>query len=273
VICTDKTGTLTANEMTVRRVWTPLADLEVAGAGYAPVGEVTADSGHLDDAELQELARAGALCNDATLQEDDGRWQVIGDPTEGALLTLARKVGLDPVVEAHRRPRRGEAPFDSERKRMTTLHDTPDGLTAYVKGAPGSVMGLTTLDPAARARVLEAADALARESLRVLAIARRTGCPPGSTADAAEDRLEFLGLVGMNDPPRPEVSGAVLRCRRVGIRVIMVTGDHGLTAEAIAQRIGLLSGKHRSSMGRVSSGWTRVRWSRLWPSRASSSHA
>jgi P-type Ca2+ transporter type 2C len=243
VICTDKTGTLTANEMTVRRVWTPLADLEVAGAGYAPVGEINARSGHLGIPELQELARAGALCNDATLVEADGRWQVIGDPTEGALLTLARKAGLDPTIESHRLPRRGEAPFDSGRKRMTTLHDTSDGRTAYVKGAPGSIVGRTTLDATARARMLEAADALARESLRVLAVAKRTGCPLDMAADAAEERLEFLGLVGMHDPPRPEVAAAVHRCRQAGIRVIMVTGDHGLTAEAIAQRIGLLSGR------------------------------
>jgi magnesium-transporting ATPase (P-type) len=242
VICTDKTGTLTANEMTVRRVWLPGAELEVTGAGYTPAGDVTVRSGHLEVEALRELARAGALCNDATLETAGGRWQVIGDPTEGALLTLARKLGLDPVTESHRYPRRGEIPFDSARKRMTTLHDGAPGLTAYVKGAPGAVIARTTLDDAERARVLTAADALARESLRVLALARRTRCPAGLAGDSVEQELELLGLVAMHDPPRPEVSDAVRRCRGAGIRVLMVTGDHGLTAEAIAQRIGLLAG-------------------------------
>ncbi len=243
VICTDKTGTLTANEMTVRRVWMLDADLDVSGAGYAPSGEVTARAGHIDRAALEELARAGALCNDATLEDAAGRWQIIGDPTEGALLTFARKVGVDAETEAHRYPRRGEAPFDSARKRMTTLHEATGGLTAYVKGAPAVVVGRTTLDEAARRRVLAAADALARESLRVLAMARRTGCPSGQSAEAAESELEFLGLVGMHDPPRPEVAEAIQSCRGAGIRVVMVTGDHGLTAEAIARRIGLISGR------------------------------
>jgi magnesium-transporting ATPase (P-type) len=242
VICTDKTGTLTANEMTVRRVWLPDAELEVAGAGYAPEGAVGVRRGRFDPPALEELARAAALCNDATLEQADGGWRVIGDPTEGALLTLARKVGLDPVTEAHRFPRRGEVPFDSGRKRMTTLHAAPDGLTAYVKGAPATVVARTTLGADEGARVLAAADALARESLRVLAIARRTGCPPAG-GEAVEAELELLGLVGMHDPPRPEVADAIRRCRGAGIRVLMVTGDHGITAEAIAQRIGLVRGR------------------------------
>ena len=243
VICTDKTGTLTANEMTVRRVWLPCGDLDVSGAGYAPAGELTVRSGHVDAGVLEELGRAVALCNDATLQPAGGRWQVIGDPTEGALLTLARKLGLDPSTESHRYPRRGEVPFDSARKRMTTLHDSGEGLTAYVKGAPAAVIARTTLADDERGRALAAADALARESLRVLAVARRTGCAEGLDADALERELDLLGLVAMHDPPRPEVTDAVRRCGRAGIRVLMVTGDHGLTAEAIAQRIGLLAGR------------------------------
>jgi P-type Ca2+ transporter type 2C len=148
------------------------------------------------------------------------------------------------MTESHRYPRRGEAPFDSARKRMTTLHEAPEGLTAYVKGAPTAVVGRATLEEDTRERVLAVADGLARESLRVLAIARRTHCPADMTAEAAEvEQLEFLGLVGMHDPPRPEVADAVRDCRGAGIRVVMVTGDHGLTAEAIAQRIGLVSGR------------------------------
>jgi len=245
VICTDKTGTLTTNEMTVRRLWTPGGELEVSGAGFAPSGSVTVARGAPAPALWTELVRAGALCNDASLESSGGHWTAIGDPTEAALLTLAHKAGIDPVVEAHRYPRRAEIPFDSSRKRMTTEHSGPDGLIAYVKGAPTTVVPLTTLDEAARREALAAADEMARQSLRVLAVARRTGCRAGLSGAELERELEFLGLVGMHDPPRPEVAAAVERCRDAGIRVIMVTGDHGLTAEAIAQRIGLVSGKAR----------------------------
>jgi Ca2+-transporting ATPase len=242
VICTDKTGTLTANEMTVRRVWLPGdVELEVEGTGYAPQGELRARRGTANPARLEELARAAALCNDATLEQRDDGWAIVGDPTEGALLTLASKLGLDPAVESHRFPRRGELPFDSSRKRMSTVNEVAGGRMAYVKGAPGAVVPRTTLDERGRAAALAAADSLARESLRVLALARRpvAAVPP---SDETERDLELLGLVGMHDPPRPEVAEAIRRCRAAGIRVIMVTGDHGITAEAIARRIGLLGG-------------------------------
>jgi Ca2+-transporting ATPase len=246
VICTDKTGTLTANQMTVRRVWMPGAELTVDGVGYAPAGPVRIRHGTPDQSAVEEIARAAALCNDASLEEREDGWHVIGDPTEGALLTLARKVGLDPAREACRLPRRAEIPFDSARKRMTTVHDTPNGLTAYVKGAPVLLISRSTLDERGRAEALAAAEKLARDSLRVLAIARRTGCKASevSTGDI-EQQLELLGLVGMHDPPRPEVADAVRSCRKAGIKVIMVTGDYGITAEAIAQRIGLIKGSAR----------------------------
>lgn len=238
VICTDKTGTLTANEMTVRRIWTPADVIDVTGTGYAPEGRIAAD-----DPAIVELARAGALCNDATLDQADGGWHVIGDPTEGALLTLARKAGLDPVRESHRYPRNGEVPFDSRRKRMTTVHDTPAGPTAYVKGAPSVVVPRTA--PDGRAAALAAADELARDGLRVLALARRRVPRRVVASDALETDLELLGLVGMHDPPRPEVADAIRTCRQAGIRVLMVTGDNGLTAEAIARRIGLIEDRAR----------------------------
>ena len=241
VICTDKTGTLTANEMTVRRLWVEGAVAEVEGAGYAPEGAVLGPSEGVD---LEELGRAVALCNDATLEERDGSWRVIGDPTEGALLTLARKIGIDPTVESHRLPRRGELPFDSARKRMTTVHDTPAGPVAYVKGAPSAVIPRPTLGDDDRAEAIAAADAMARESLRVLAVARRS-VPDKVPSETTENELDLLGLVGMHDPPRPEVADAVRRCRSAGIRVVMVTGDHGITAEAIAHRIGLMAGPAR----------------------------
>jgi magnesium-transporting ATPase (P-type) len=245
VICTDKTGTLTENEMTVRRVWLPGAELEVTGAGYAPEGELTVRAGTLDRPRLQELARAGALCNDATLTLHDERWQVVGDPTEGALLTLARKAGLDLEAEAQATPRQTEMPFDSDRQRMTTVHAATDGLVAYTKGAPAAIVARTTLTTVQRRAALAAADELARASLRVLAVARRLDCQPDASSDELERDLELLGLVGMEDPPRPEVPDAVRRCREAGIRVVMVTGDHGLTAEAIAHRIGLVEGPAR----------------------------
>jgi calcium-translocating P-type ATPase len=231
VICTDKTGTLTANEMTVRRVWTPAGLLAIGGTGYAP-GEFTVTG-------IEELARAGALCNDAALEEAAEGWRLIGDPTEGALLTLALKAGLDPVREEHRYPRRGELPFDSARKLMTTVH----GDVAYVKGAPSAVIERTVLSPAQRQDALAVADDLARDGLRVLAIARRGVARGEPVGDALEAGLELLGLVGMHDPPRPEVAAAIQSCREAGIRVLMVTGDHGITAEAIAHRIGLLEGR------------------------------
>ena len=243
VICTDKTGTLTANQMTVRRVWLAGgAELEVSGAGYAPEGAFNPRLPPIDRERLEELARAGGLCNDAALEQRDGGWSSVGDPTEAALLTLARKAGLDPERDAHRYPRRLEVPFDSERKRMTTVHDTPDGRVAYVKGAPSAIVPRTTLDADTRTKVLAAADSLARDSLRVLAIARRRVASE-ETAEELECDLELLGLAGMHDPPRPEVAGAIVRCRTAGIRIVMVTGDHGITAEAIAQRIGLIEGR------------------------------
>jgi magnesium-transporting ATPase (P-type) len=246
VICTDKTGTLTANQMTVKRIWMRGQELEVDGVGYTPSGMVRIRCGAPDHSAVEELARAGALCNDATLEEREDGWHVIGDPTEGALLTLARKVGLDPAREAYRLPRRTEIPFDSARKRMTTVHNTSEGLTAYVKGAPGLLISRSTLDERGRTEALAAAEALARDSLRVLAIARRTGCAANEVAAAeVEQQLELLGLVGMHDPPRPEVAEAIRSCRKAGIKVVMVTGDHGITAEAIAQRIGLIEGSAR----------------------------
>jgi magnesium-transporting ATPase (P-type) len=245
VICTDKTGTLTANEMTVRRVWIAGADLEVTGTGYEPEGRVMAPGDAAAREAVEELARAGALCNDASLDEIAGRWRVVGDPTEGALLTLARKVGIDPARETDRYPRTGEVPFESTRKRMTTIHETPGGLTAYTKGAPGELVRRCVLTPRERRAALEAAERLARDGLRVLAVARRSVSPGTPPSEAIEEDLELLGIVGMHDPPRAEVAAAVRSCRRAGIRVLMVTGDHGITAEAIAQRIGLLDGPAR----------------------------
>ncbi len=241
VICTDKTGTLTENEMTVQRVWTPEALLEVEGAGYEPFGRFWSDGRVVDPRPFAELFRAGLLCNDSRIVTSPEGWAVIGDPTEGALVVLAEKAGLRAEQEAAHLPRVAELPFDSKRKRMTTVHLTEAGRVAYVKGAPEELIPRSTLPEREQRRAEAAAEAMERDGLRVLALASRSlSGSDGLSVGAVERDLELLGLVGMLDPPRPEVPDAVARCRRAGIRVIMVTGDSGWTAEAIARRIGLV---------------------------------
>jgi len=243
VICTDKTGTLTENEMTVQRVWTLERELVVEGAGYDPFGRFLTDGEVVDPAPLAELLRAGLLCNDARLAQGHAGWGVVGDPTEGALVVVAEKGGLRHEAEAARAPRLRELPFSSERKRMTTIHLSGDERIAYVKGAPELIVPRSRLSGPERDRVVAAAEAMEHDALRVLALARRVlPAEAGETAEEIETDLEFLGLVGMLDPPRAEVPDALRRCRTAGIRVIMVTGDNGRTAEAIGRRIGLVDG-------------------------------
>ena len=242
VICTDKTGTLTENEMTVERVWTPAGVVVVEGAGYEPFGRFLAAGGVVvDPAPLGGLLRAGLLCNDARLVHAPEGWSILGDPTEGALVVLAEKGGLRHEHEAALAPRLLELPFSSERKRMTTVHLVGGERIAYVKGAVEVLLPRTTLSDDERGRVLAAARTMEADALRVIAVARRAlPAGAGDGADDVERGLELLGLVGMSDPPRAEVADAVRRCRGAGIRIIMVTGDSGATAEAIARRIGLI---------------------------------
>jgi P-type Ca2+ transporter type 2C len=250
VICTDKTGTLTKDEMTVRKVLVAGETLELTGAGYDPVGEVLRDSSPVDPPPtLLETFRAAVLASDAHVvqSEEDGQWQVRGDPTEGALLVAAAKVDLEPADLEARFPRVNEIPFTSESKRMTTVHATPDGSIAYTKGAPEVILGACSrrleaggeapLDDEARDALLAAARKMAGEALRVLAVARRSNATPAN----AERELTFLGLLGMIDPPRPEASRAVETCLRAGIKPVMITGDHPLTAQAIARELGILT--------------------------------
>jgi calcium-translocating P-type ATPase len=248
VICTDKTGTLTKAEMTVQSIWTPAGMHQVTGAGYAPDGTV-------QDAEsVRELLRVAALCCDARLlppTAGDG-WRVLGDTTEGALLTAAAKAGLDLDAERAAAPRVGEFPFDSVRKLMSTVHAVRDGdgYHAYAKGAPQELLGRCAhidwkgeqrpLTDELRAAVVAANDELASQGLRVLAVASGPVPGPHPAQDEAESGLTLLGLVGMLDPPRLEVRAAVDACRRAGIRIVMVTGDHPLTAEAVARRVGIV---------------------------------
>ena len=244
VICTDKTGTLTENELTVERVWTPrLGHYDVEGVGYEPFGRFLRDGLPADPRPLRPLLRACLLCNDARVAHGE----VVGDPTEGALVVLAEKGGLRHAREVALRPRIDEIPFDSERKRMTTIHTVRGRRVAYVKGAAEVIVPRTTSPPEERAQALVAAEEMEKGALRVLAVASRE-LPEGVVdPDEVETELELLGVVGMLDPPRPEVAAAVASCRRAGIRIVMVTGDSGWTAEAVARRIGLVD--HRRVVG------------------------
>lgn len=257
VICTDKTGTLTRNEMTVRSILAGGCHYRVTGIGYSPEGELASLSGIVvrpgRDVVLEAVLRGALLCNDAALrQEADGSWRVLGDPTEGALLAAAAKAGLSSEAEAARHPRQAELPFDSARKMMTTFHSGfGSGLVAFTKGAPDLVLdrclrlrtdsGDVPLDDARRDEIHRANAEFAAQALRVLAIACREH--PGSLHEVLpkdESDLVFLGLVAMNDPPREEARAAIAVCRRAGITPVMITGDHLGTAVAIAKDLALL---------------------------------
>lgn len=266
VICTDKTGTLTKNEMTVTRLLTGDREFEVTGEGYEPVGEIreTLDvkretspplenlspfTSHLSPlpSALRELLTAAVLCNGATLRLEEGAWRILGDPTEGALLVAAAKAALTIEALASTSHFLGEVPFDPERKMMTIVRRTPDGPVAYVKGAPDVLLRHCThrlamdgtIEPiteSIRAATLEANAAFAHQALRVLAMAHRRleREPDAYRADELENQLVFLGLAAMKDPLRPEAKAAVQACRDAGIRTVMITGDHKDTAAAIA---------------------------------------
>ncbi|MDP1809381.1 MAG: cation-transporting P-type ATPase [Actinomycetota bacterium] len=271
VICTDKTGTLTQNEMTVREIWFDSQSIRVGGGGYEPVGDFfpeNADRALNDDemTRLRPLLESAVLCNNArALAPDDehAKWHILGDPTEAALVVAAKKAGIDDDELWRRRARIFELPFDSRRKRMSTINLEDKDKVANVKGAPKEVLALCDsifsagsvrpLTEADRAAVIEANDTYARGALRVIAVARRI-IPADLAGDISpetvENNLTFLGLMAMMDPPRPEVEAALMDCRTAGIRVIMITGDYGLTAESIARRINLVQGdKLRTIIG------------------------
>jgi len=250
VICTDKTGTLTQNEMTVRSAIVGDERYEFDGVGYAPVGSVHPDP---DESLRLLLATAALACNARLIQRPDAQvdhWAVIGDPTEGAILTAAAKVGIDLESLADDNPRVDEVPFDSSRKRMSSVNRITSELVVSTKGAPAELLdrcvtrhtpqGSVPLTDEDRAAVMRSVDAAAVQGLRVLAVARREidALPVGQ--EDIEVELEYLGLVAMHDPPRPEVAAAISTCRTAGIRIIMITGDYGVTAEAIGRRIGMI---------------------------------
>jgi Ca2+-transporting ATPase len=248
VICTDKTGTLTKNEMTVSRLVVGAGGhaWEVTGTGYAPRGELrplgSDAAAPLGEGE-RELLRAGLLCNESALIRGEERWEAQGDPTEVALIVAAIKGGLDPAAERAAHPVASLLPFESERGWMATLHRRGEGYLLLVKGGPERVLDICgkvcTPD---RDRILAEAEALAREGLRVLACASRTvpAGPPTPDLEAEARRgFVFAGLQAIIDPPREEAAAAIAGCRRAGIRTIMITGDHAVTAAAIGARLGI----------------------------------
>jgi len=255
-ICTDKTGTLTKNEMTVQRVITAAQVFEISGSGYAPHGGFTLGGQEANLSEhtcTQDLFRAGLLCNDAVLKENDGHWHIAGDPTEGALITLALKAGMDPALEHGELPRTDHIPFESEHRFMATLHHDHAGHAfIFMKGAVEQVLAMCNRQRATG--VDEAIDlpywhaqmaATGALGQRVLALAMKA-------VDHDQHELKFadmesgftlLGLVGISDPPREEAIAAVRDCKDAGIRVKMITGDHAETARAIALQLGIGNGR------------------------------
>ncbi|WP_238649801.1 calcium-translocating P-type ATPase, SERCA-type [Paenibacillus piscarius] len=276
VICSDKTGTLTQNKMTVTRLWNAGRTLEVTGEGYAPVGQVMQKGRPVDlknDQSLRRMLQVGALCSNAEIYESitDTRgkkkgkgadadkavnpqsdWELKGDPTEGALVALSAKMGLTAQTLAVTYTRETEFPFDSERKLMSVIVNHPGGRMICTKGAPDVLLnnctymlwegGVVPCTPTLRQKVLEANEEMASGALRVLGMAYRDlrSGESAATEKEAESQLVFVGLAGMIDPPRKEVRDAISVTRRAGIKTVMITGDHGTTAEAIAHQLGIL---------------------------------
>ncbi len=273
MICSDKTGTLTQNEMTVRNLWLSDQEFSVTGLGYAPVGKIMSGEHEVSTAnndDLKRLLTAAALCSNAHLVSptaENDRYSVLGDPTEACLEVVAIKAGIDIEMQRTVTPRIAELPFDSRRKRMSTIHQLEEPVNgcrkiAYIKGAPKEVMELCTseykqgrekeLTDVQRSRIMEANDSFAGKGLRVLAVACRLLSDhenlPDSlseyTPELIEQNMILIGLVAMEDPPRPGVAEAVALCHKASIGIIMITGDYGLTAESIAKQIGIVKGEH-----------------------------
>lgn len=256
VICTDKTGTLTKGEMNIREIFME-ETMNVSGEGFEPQGKFLLQGETIDMAKREDLAMllvAGALCNDSSLYQEDGKWRVRGDPTEGTLIVTARKAGIDEGELLKHSPRIFELAFDSVKKRMTTVHEVDGRKMAFMKGAAESVVPLCSrrrarekdldLDREAADSLLAKNNEMAGRALRVLAIAVRDVTDVPLEETALEREFTFLGLVGMIDAPRKEAVDAVRRCRTAGIRVIMITGDHELTARAIAMEMGIAEPGH-----------------------------
>jgi Ca2+-transporting ATPase len=262
VICSDKTGTLTVGAMTARQMVTSESIFAVSGEGYTTMGGFFADGMACTVAAeplLVDLLRAAAACNDAEFRQEDHHAVVVGDPTEVALLVVAAKGGITRAGVESEMPRLGTLPFDADRKRMTVIRTRADRSWAFVKGAPEVILERCTairsrqavqaLTDSERARLLQASALMAHDALRVLALAER---PLDATDDSnvIEQDLTFLGLIGLQDPPRAEALEAVRRCKRAGIRTVMITGDHPATAGAVARELGILDAGDAVVVGR-----------------------
>jgi magnesium-transporting ATPase (P-type) len=247
IICTDKTGTLTRNEMTVTTIVLRNGRrIEVTGSGYKPEGRFLENEQPISESDplLLALVEAGSLCNDAKLvppDAQDSRWRVLGDPTEAALQVLALKYSVEPERLQHQWPRDGEIPFDSDSKLMATQHNRGGVRRVVIKGAPEKLLPLCARDDCDHEAIQGATEALAGDALRVLAIAEVSDATLNTHEgyDSIRGRARFLGLVGQMDPPREEVKSAVEKCRAAGIRPVMVTGDHKITGLAIARKLGI----------------------------------
>lgn len=280
VICSDKTGTLTQNKMTVTRLWLDGRSLEVTGDGYEPVGNILEKGTPIDlknDQGLRRFLQISSLCANAVIYEDtednrskkktkeeglSSQWKLKGDPTEGALVTLSSKMGLSPKTLSSIYKREAEFPFDSARKRMSVVVSHQGGNIAFVKGAPDMLLDVCShimwegkvvpLTGTLLQKIQAANEEMARGALRVLGLAYRELKPNDSLEreNEVESNLVFVGLAGMIDPPRKEVKDAISVCRRAGIKTVMITGDHGLTAEAIAKDLGILQRNGKSMSGR-----------------------
>jgi P-type Ca2+ transporter type 2C len=262
-ICSDKTGTLTQNKMVVQRVETLQQSLSVIGEGYDPNGKFQAQGKDVDLANCADVTRmlwGCTLCNDAVLEWRDNQWQIVGDPTEGAMVVLAEKGGVDRASSTQTLPRMAEFPFDSDRKRMSVVCAQESGYITFVKGSPESILERCVgavfgpepelMSAAHRDRIIQQNSDLATKGLRVLGLAYREVPEIPASEEAAESELLWLGLVGILDAPRPEVRDAVAKCQTAGIRTVMITGDHQLTAQAIAEDLGIAAVGSKAISGR-----------------------
>ena len=255
VICSDKTGTLTRNEMTVQALYTPAETYAVSGVGYSPIGTFSSSSGPLAkvSADVQALVEAGASCNDASVHAEGESWKLTGDPTEGALVVAAMKAGVDVNVLRSTWRRLDVVPFESEHQFMATLHATPveDGRVVFIKGAPEVVLRRCAMSAEATEEVLSRVATMASQAMRVLALAHKPAAVSTTSLKPAdvEGGFQLLGLQGMIDPPRAEAIEAVKVCQAAGITVKMITGDHVGTAEAIGRQLGLLGEQRKGTTG------------------------
>ncbi|HNT98040.1 MAG TPA: HAD-IC family P-type ATPase, partial [Elusimicrobiales bacterium] len=242
VICSDKTGTLTRNEMTVKAVYDGDELYQVSGTGYSPEGEVFCGREACEGGRREKLdkeLRAGLLCNESSVYREGGSWKVTGDPTEAALIVAAAKGGMKAEEEKKNYPQAGILPFESEYGYMATLHKAGSGSLLFVKGAPEFVAEMCPLEEARRKEIMAAAEDLASSGMRVLMTAQKA-LPAGAELRREDLKgLEFTGLQGMIDPARPEAVEAIAGCRKAGIRAVMITGDHAVTARAIGRELGI----------------------------------